>query len=108
VGGSPQQQHASDEHGATGGSTVGALMQPLSWESDIPQELIDDLMLISERMQEFQDSFKDLYRFYTISTLNFPHFLLLSSLLSQTFSQCQTDHGQSVTHQVGQIAGRGE
>jgi hypothetical protein len=52
---SPQQQHASVEHGAAGGSIVGVLMQPLSWESDILLELIDNLMLISERMQEFQD-----------------------------------------------------
>jgi hypothetical protein len=107
MAGGPQQQHASDEHGAAGASTIRALMQPSSWESDIPQELIDEPMLISERMQEFQDSFKDLYRFSTVSTLNFSH-LLLSSLLSQTFSQCRADHGQSVMHQVGQIAGRGE
>jgi hypothetical protein len=61
VAGSPQQQHSSNEQGTVGGSIVRALMQPPSWESDIPQELIDDPMLISERMQEFQDSFKDLY-----------------------------------------------
>jgi hypothetical protein len=61
VAGSPQQKHASDEQGAAGGSIVGALMQPSSCESDIPQELTDDPMLISEHMQEFQDSFKDLY-----------------------------------------------
>jgi hypothetical protein len=36
-------------------------MQPSSWESNIPQELINDSMLISVRMQEFQDFFKDLY-----------------------------------------------
>jgi hypothetical protein len=83
-------------------------MQPPSWESDIPHELIDDRMLISERMQEFQDSSKDLYRFSMVSTLNFPHLLLLSSLLSQMFSKCRADHGQSVTHQVRQIAGHGE
>jgi hypothetical protein len=85
VAGSPQQQHASVEHGDAGGSTVGTLMQPPSWESDISQELIDDPMLILERMQEFQDSFKDLYRFSTVSTLNFPHLLLSSNFLSQTF-----------------------
>jgi hypothetical protein len=79
VAGSPQAQHAPDEHGAVGSSIVGALMQPPSWESDISQELIDDLMLISERMQEFQNAFKDLYRFSTVSALNCPYLLLSSS-----------------------------
>jgi hypothetical protein len=88
VAGSPQQQHASDEQGAVGDSMGGAVMQPSSWESDIPQELIHDPMLISERMQEFQDSFKDLYRFSMVSTLNFPYLLLSCSLLSQNSSQC--------------------
>jgi hypothetical protein len=91
---SPQQRRASIEHGAAGGSIVGALMQPPSWESDILKELIDDAMLISERMQEFQDSFKDLYRFSMVNILNFLHLLLSSSLLSQTFSQYQANHGQ--------------
>jgi hypothetical protein len=83
-------------------------MQPPSWESDISKELTDNPMLISERMQEFQDSFKDLYRFSTVSAFNFQYLLLSSSLLSQTSSQCQADHGQSVRHQVGPVAGHGE
>ncbi|XP_025806856.1 protein PRRC2C-like [Panicum hallii] len=43
-----QQQPAPDRQDAAGSSIVGALIQPPSWESDIPHELIDDPMLISE------------------------------------------------------------
>jgi hypothetical protein len=34
--------------------------------------------------------------------------LLLSSIASQTSSQCQRDHGQLIPHQVEQIASRGD
>jgi hypothetical protein len=94
VTGSPQpQQHDPDEQGATGSTTVVAMMQPSIWESGIPLKLIDDPMLVDERMKEFNDSFWDLFRFSMVSALNCPYVLLSSSMSSQTSSQCQIDHG---------------
>jgi hypothetical protein len=93
IGSSQPQQHDPDEQGAAGISTVGAPMQPSIWESSIPLELIDDPMMVDERMKEFNDSFRDLFWFPTVSALNCPYLLLLSSISSQTYSQCQTDHG---------------
>jgi hypothetical protein len=101
-------QHDPVEQGAATSSTVVAPTQPSIFESGIPLDLIDDPMLVNERMKEFNDSFQDLFRFSTVSALNTPYLLLLSSIASQTSSQCQTDHGQLIPHQVEQIASRGD
>jgi hypothetical protein len=101
-------QHDPVEQGAATSSTVVAPTQPSIFESGIPLDLIDDPMLVNERMKEFNDSFQDLFRFSTVSALNTPYLLLLSSIASQTSSQCQRDHGQLIPHQVEQIASRGD
>jgi hypothetical protein len=80
------QQHEPDEQGTASSSTVVASMQPSIWESGIPLELIDDPMLVDERMKEFSDSFQDLFRFSTVSALNCLYLLLSSSISSQIFS----------------------
>jgi hypothetical protein len=66
------------------GSTVVAPTQPSIFESGIPLELIDDPMLIIERMKEFNDSLQDLFRFSMVCALNCLYVLLLSSKTSQT------------------------
>jgi hypothetical protein len=42
-------------------------------------------MLINEQMKEFNDSFRDLFRFSTVSALNCPCLMLSSSIASQDF-----------------------
>jgi hypothetical protein len=92
--GSPQpQQHDPIEQGVAGSSTVVTPMPPSILESGIPLELIDDPMMVDERIKEFNDSFLDLFRFYMVSALNCPYLLLSSSIAFQTSSQYQTDHG---------------
>jgi hypothetical protein len=107
--GSPQpQQHDPVKQGTTSSSIVVAPTSPSIFGSGIPLELIDDAMLVNEQMKELNDSFWDLFQFSTVSALNYPHLLLLSTISSQTSSQCHTDHGQPVPHQVKQIASLGD
>jgi hypothetical protein len=54
------QQHDPINQGAASSSTVVALTQPSIFESGIPLD-IDDPMLVNERMKEFNDSFWDFF-----------------------------------------------
>jgi hypothetical protein len=91
---SPQpQQHGPVEQVTAGSSKVIAPMQPSFCESGIPLELIDDPMMVDERLKEFNDPFRDIFQFSTVSAQNCPYLLLSSSISSQTTFHYQTDHG---------------
>jgi hypothetical protein len=49
--------HDPIEQGVASSSIVVAPTRPSIFESGILLELIDDLMLVNERMEEFNDSF---------------------------------------------------
>jgi hypothetical protein len=57
---------ASEGAGAAGTSSGGILVSPSGWQHAIPTELIDDPMLASDVLRQFQDTFKDLYKFSTV------------------------------------------
>jgi hypothetical protein len=59
--GIPQQQPNADEAGAAGTSSGGILVSPSGWQHAIPTEL-----LASDVLRQFQDTFKDLYKFSTV------------------------------------------
>jgi hypothetical protein len=65
VTGTPQQQPTcknQDDAGTSG----NILVSPSGWQHVIPTELIDDTMLTSEVLKNFQDTFKELYKFSTV------------------------------------------
>jgi hypothetical protein len=66
----PQQQPAPQEQGAARTSSGGILVTPPKWQYVIPRELIKDSMLTSATLKQFQDTFKDLYKFSTVSVLD--------------------------------------
>jgi hypothetical protein len=61
-------------------SSDGILVTPPKWQYAIPRELIEDLMLKSATLKQFQDTFKDLYKFSTVSVLVW-RWLPLSAIL---------------------------
>jgi hypothetical protein len=65
----PQQQSAAEDQGAAGPSSGGILVTPPKWQHAIPTELIDDPMLPSATLMEFQTTFKELYKFSMVSDL---------------------------------------
>jgi hypothetical protein len=69
VTGNPQQQPALGDQGATGSSSGGILVTPPKGRFAIPTDLIEDPMLSSASLIEFQNTFKELYKFSTVSVL---------------------------------------
>jgi hypothetical protein len=67
--GNPQQRSAAEGQGAFGPSSGSILVTPPKWQHAIPTELIDDPMLSSVTLMEFQTTFKEFYMFYTVSGL---------------------------------------
>jgi hypothetical protein len=62
-----QQQPAPQQHGAVSTSLGGILVTPLKWQYAVMRELIEDPMLTTATLKQFQDTFKDLYKFICIS-----------------------------------------
>jgi hypothetical protein len=54
----PQQQTAPVDQGAVGPSSKRILVNPLKWQYAIPTDLIEDPMLSSATLTEFQNTFK--------------------------------------------------
>jgi hypothetical protein len=52
-------------------SSGGILVIPPKPKYAIPTELVDDLMLTSEVLKNFQDNFKELYKFSTVCLLSY-------------------------------------
>jgi hypothetical protein len=67
--GNLQQQSAAEDQGAADPSSGGILVTPPNWQHAIPTELIDDPMLSSATLMEFQTTFKKLYKFSMVSDL---------------------------------------
>jgi hypothetical protein len=66
----PQQQPAPQGQGAASTSSGGILVTPPKWQYAVQHELIEDPMLTSATLKQFQDTFKDLYKFSTVSVLD--------------------------------------
>jgi hypothetical protein len=66
----PQQQPAAQGQGVASTSSGGILVTPLKWQYAIPRELLEDPMLTSATLKQFQHTFKDLYKFSTVSVLD--------------------------------------
>jgi hypothetical protein len=64
-----QQQSTPEDQGIAGLSSGGILVTPPKWQYAIPTELIDDLMLSSATLMEFQTTFKKLYKCSMVSDL---------------------------------------
>lgn len=56
VAGTPQQRPNAEETGAAGTSSGGILVTPPKWQHVMPTELIDDPMLASDVLKQFQDT----------------------------------------------------
>jgi hypothetical protein len=69
VTGTRQQQPTSENQDAAGTYSGNLLVSPSGWQHVIPTELIDDLMLTAEVLKNFQDTFKELYKFSTVCLL---------------------------------------
>jgi hypothetical protein len=69
VTGNPQHQPAPRDQGAAGSSSGGILVTPPKWQYAILTGLIEDPMLFSATLTEFQNTFKELYKFSTVSIL---------------------------------------
>jgi hypothetical protein len=67
LAGAPRQQPSAEGGSTTGTSQGRVLLHPP--RSAIEAELIEDPMLSAESLKNFQDTFKDLYRFSTVSCL---------------------------------------
>jgi len=68
--GAPRQQPSAEGGSTTGTSQGRVLLHPP--RSVIEAELIEDPMLSAESLKNFQDTFKDLYRFSTSITSDSP------------------------------------
>jgi hypothetical protein len=65
----PQQQSAAEDQDATGPSSGGILVTPPKWQHAILTELIDAPILSLATLMEFQTTFKELYKFSTVSDM---------------------------------------
>jgi hypothetical protein len=65
-----QQQTAPKDQGAVGPSSEGILVTPLKWQYAILTKLLEDPMLSSVTLTEFQSTFKELYKFSTVHILH--------------------------------------
>jgi hypothetical protein len=66
----PQQQPTSQEQGAASTSSGAILVTTPKWQYAVPLELIEDPMLTSANLKQFQDTFKDLCKFSMVSVLD--------------------------------------
>jgi hypothetical protein len=70
VVGTPQQRPSVEEAGAASTSAGGILVTPPKSRYAVPTELVDDPMLTSDVLKYFQDTYKELYKFSTLSLLS--------------------------------------
>jgi hypothetical protein len=63
-----QQQPTLGDQGDVGSSLGGILMTPPKWQYAIPIDLIEDPILSSVTLAEFQNTFKKLYKFSTVKS----------------------------------------
>jgi hypothetical protein len=68
--GNPQQRTAPEDQGAVGPSSEGIMVTPPKWQYAIPTDLIEDSMLSSATLTEFQNTSKELYKFSIVSILH--------------------------------------
>jgi hypothetical protein len=71
MAGTQQQQPTCENQDVAGTSSGGILVSASGWQHAVPTDLIDDPMLTSEILKQFQDSFKDLYKFSMVSVLHY-------------------------------------
>jgi hypothetical protein len=62
----PQQQPTHKDQDAVGTFSGNILVSPQGWLHVVPIELIDDPMLTSEVLKNFQVTFRELYKFSTV------------------------------------------
>jgi hypothetical protein len=82
VAGTHKHQPSAEDAGVVGTSSCKILVTPSGRQYAIPTELVDDPMLTTETLKQFQDLFRELYKFSMVCSLSTRNFDHLSSFVT--------------------------